>query len=178
MSGAAEILRASLAVGEQAEQEAEAVKAAAVENAQAEADRMMGDAHRQIQALQQSIDTLAVRRANVVSELGRLQKYLAAAAPGGEARDAEIDVDVDEDEDDEMTEPMSAAPDPRPSSKNGDRSVAQSRLNRSDPGAGDPRRSAQRQLARHERRRQCRVTHDEAVDARRRTTGPRRWPTR
>ncbi len=123
---AAEMLRASLAVVEQAEQEAEAVKAAAVENAQAEADRMMGDAHRQIDALQQSIDTLAVRRANVVSELGRLQKYLAAAAPGGEARDAEVDGDVDEDEDDEMNEPMSAAPDPRPSSKNGDRSVAQS----------------------------------------------------
>ena len=42
---------------------------------------MMEDAHRQIEALQQSIDNLAVRRANVVSELGRLQKYLAAAAP-------------------------------------------------------------------------------------------------
>ena len=82
---ASEILRAALAVGEQANQDAEAVKAAAVDNAQAEADRMMEDAHRQIEALQQSIDNLAVRRANVVSELGRLQKYLAAAAPDGSA---------------------------------------------------------------------------------------------
>jgi hypothetical protein len=122
---AAEILRASLTVSEQAEEEAEAVKAAAVENAQAEADRMMGDAHRQIDALQQSIDTLAVRRANVVSELGRLQKYLAAAAPEGAARDTAIDTGDDEDED-EPNEPMSAAPDVTPTSKNGDRSVAQS----------------------------------------------------
>ena len=52
---------------------------------------MMEDAHRQIEALQQSIDKLAVRRANVVSELGRLQKYLAAAAPDGTARDTEVD---------------------------------------------------------------------------------------
>jgi polyhydroxyalkanoate synthesis regulator phasin len=120
---AAEILRAALAVGEVAEQEAEAVKAEAVENAQAEADRMMGDAHRQIQSLQQSIDTLAVRRANVVSELGRLQKYLAAAAPDGTQREVELDTEL---EDDEPGEPISAAPDARPESKNGDRSVAQS----------------------------------------------------
>jgi polyhydroxyalkanoate synthesis regulator phasin len=120
---ASEILRAALAVGELAEQEAEAVKAAAVDNAQAEADRMMGDAHRQIQALQQSIDNLAVRRANVVSELGRLQKYLAAAAPDGTPREVDLDAEL---EDDEIDAPMSAAPDVRPDSKNGDRSVAQS----------------------------------------------------
>jgi hypothetical protein len=124
---AAEILRAALTVTDQAQEEAEAVKAAAVENAQAEADRMMGDAHRQIDALQQSIDTLAVRRANVVSELGRLQKYLAGAAPEGAARDADVDSGADEaDDDDEPNEPMSAAPDVPPTSKNGDRSVAQS----------------------------------------------------
>ena len=74
-----------------ADQEAEAVKAEAVENAQAEADRMMADAHRQIEALQQSIDKLAVRKANVLSELGRLQKYLADAAPDGHARGTEAD---------------------------------------------------------------------------------------
>jgi hypothetical protein len=125
---AAEILRAALDVGEKAQQEADAVKAAAVENAQAEADRMMGDAHRQIDALQQNIDNLAVRRANVVSELGRLQKYLAGAAPEGVARDAGADTDHDADHDDalELDEPMSAAPDPHPLSKNGDRSVAKS----------------------------------------------------
>ena len=79
----------------------------------------MGDAHRQIQALQQSIDNLAVRRANVVSELGRLQKYLAAAAPDGVAREAAID-----DIEDEIEEPLSAEPDVP--SKNGDRPVSQS----------------------------------------------------
>jgi cell division septum initiation protein DivIVA len=124
---ASEILRAALTVGEQAEQEAEAVKAAAVENAQSEADRMMGDAHRQIQALQQSIDNLAVRRANVVSELGRLQQYLAAAAPDGTPREIDLDAELDAElEDDEPDEAMSAAPDVRPDSKNGDRSVARS----------------------------------------------------
>src|ERR1700733_9013046 len=55
---ASEILRAALAVGDKASQEADAVKAAAVDNAKAEADRMMADAHRQIEALQQSIDNL------------------------------------------------------------------------------------------------------------------------
>src|ERR1700686_3386988 len=57
---ASEILRAALEVGEQARLEAEAVKAAAVENAKAEAERRMEDAPRQIDALQQSIDSLAV----------------------------------------------------------------------------------------------------------------------
>jgi hypothetical protein len=122
---ASEILRAALAAGEKADQEAEAVKAAAVENAQAEADRMMEDAHRQIEALQQSIDNLAVRRANVLSELARLQKYLAAAAPDGAARGAEPN-DDDDDVLDVIDGPMSAAPDVLAASKNGDRSVAHS----------------------------------------------------
>ena len=121
---AAEILRAALAVGEQADQEAEAVKATAIDNARAEADFMMEDAHRQIEALQQSIDNLAVRRANVLSELGRLQKYLAAAAPDGSARANGRDDEVDEVDD--VHEPMSAAPDGAAPSKNGDRSTAQS----------------------------------------------------
>jgi len=126
---ASEILRAALSVGDKAAEEAEAVKAEAIENAQAEADRMMEDAHRQIEALQQSIDNLAVRRANVVSELGRLQKYLAAAAPDGSARGTEIDEidDVGEvDEGSEIEEPISAAPDVTMNSKNGNRPVAQS----------------------------------------------------
>jgi hypothetical protein len=118
---ASDILRAALLVGEKAEQEADVVKAAAVENARAEAERMMEDAHRQIEELQQSIDNLAVRRANVVSELGRLQKYLAAAAPDGPVRELEIDED-----DDVLDEPMSAAPDLRPSAKNGNRPVTRS----------------------------------------------------
>jgi chromosome segregation ATPase len=121
---ASDILRAALLAGEKADEEAEAVKAAAVKNAQAEADRMMEDAHRQIEELQQSIDTLAVRRANVVSELGRLQKYLAAAAPDGPARG--VDVDEADDEDDDVREPMSAAPDARAASKNGERPVSRS----------------------------------------------------
>ncbi len=121
---ASEILRAALAVGEQANQEADAVKAAAVDNAQAEADRMMEDAHRQIEALQQSIDNLAVRRANVLSELGRLQKYLAAAAPDGSTRAMARDDEGDDIED--IDEPISAEPDVHAASKNGDRSIAQS----------------------------------------------------
>ena len=126
---ASEILRAALEVGEQARLEAEAVTAAAVENAQAEADRMMEDAHRQIDALQQSIDSLAVRRANVLSELGRLQQYLAAAAPDGAQRDGEhgVDGEVADDVDGEVDEAqmsaISAEPDAH-ASKNGDRPVA------------------------------------------------------
>jgi hypothetical protein len=136
---ASEILRAALEVGEQARLEADAVKAAAVENAQAEADRMMEDAHRQIAALQQSIDSLVVRRANVLSELGRLQQYLAAAAPegverdGGHRVDGEIadggahDVDDEVDEVDEAhMSAISAEPDAHASSKNGDRPVTSS----------------------------------------------------
>ncbi|HVA03044.1 MAG TPA: hypothetical protein VMU64_04785 [Acidimicrobiales bacterium] len=128
---AAEILRAALSVSEKANQEADAVKAAAVENAQAEADRMMQDAHHQIEALQESIDNLALRRANVLSELGRLQKYLAAAAPDGAARAAQpVEVDDEIAEVAEVAEPMSAAPDVAPDvhavSKNGDRSIARS----------------------------------------------------
>jgi cell division septum initiation protein DivIVA len=115
---ASDILRAALAVGTQADEEAETLKAAAVENAHAEAERMMKDAHLQIEALQQSIDQLAIRRANVVSELGRLQKYLAGAA--GTPRD------IDFSEDDEIDAVMSAEPDTRPTTKNGDRPVSKS----------------------------------------------------
>lgn len=114
---AAEILRAALAVGTQADEEAETLKAAALENAHAEAERMMKDAHRQIEALQQSIDQLAVRRANVVSELGRLQKYLAAVA--GAPRD------IDFSESEELDGVLSAAPDAKPTS-NGDRTNSKS----------------------------------------------------
>jgi F-type H+-transporting ATPase subunit b len=123
---ASEILRAALEVGEKARQEAEEVKAEAVENAQAEADRMMEDAHRQIEALQQSIDSLAVRRANVLSELGRLQKYLAGAAPDGAPRDSEVDEDDELDEDDGVARPMSAEPDVPAGSTNGDRPLSKS----------------------------------------------------
>ena len=124
---ASEILRAALEVGEQARLEAEAVKAAAVENAKAEAERMMEDAHRQIDALQQSIDSLAVRRANVLSELGRLQQYLAAAAPEESPRDAEPEVGYESDETDEVhMSAISAEPDLHTSSKNGERPVASS----------------------------------------------------
>src|SRR5580693_7160228 len=59
---AAEILRAALAVGDTARQEAEALKVTAMENAKAEADRVTADANRQIEELQQSIDTLTVRK--------------------------------------------------------------------------------------------------------------------
>jgi len=123
---ASEILRAALAVGDKAAQEADAAKATALENAQTEADRLMKDAHHQIEALQQSIDTLAVRKANVLSELGRLQKYLAAAAPDGTrgAEHAEHE-DLDDEDDDEI-ESMTAAPDIRRVSRNGDRPVARS----------------------------------------------------
>src|SRR6202163_1943532 len=70
---AAEILRAALEVGEEARAEAEALKVAAVENAQAEPDRVMEEPRQQIEKLQKSIDNLAVRRANVLNELDRLQ---------------------------------------------------------------------------------------------------------
>lgn len=115
---AAEILRAALAVGEQAKQEAEAVKAAAVENANAEAEAMMEDAHHQIDALQQTIDSLAVRKANVLSELGRLQKYLAAASPDGSRKNTEpVDADIEDDVEEERA--ITAEPDAHVSSKNG-----------------------------------------------------------
>ena len=127
---AAEILRAALEVGEQARAEAEALKVTAVENAQAEADRVMDEAHQKIEELQQSIDNLAVRRANVVNELGRLQQYLAAAAPGDSASDADGEADlVDEADDDEVeltSAAMSAAPDPEAVFTNGDRPASAS----------------------------------------------------
>jgi cell division septum initiation protein DivIVA len=121
---ASEILRAALAVAEQARLEAEAVKATAVEKAQAEADRLMEDARRQIDELQESIDNLAVRRANVLSELGRLQQYLAAAAPEGASRESEPDEGDDIDE--APMSAISAAPDVDSPSKNGDRPVPSS----------------------------------------------------
>ena len=115
---AAEILRAALAVGEQANQDAEAVKAAAVETASSEAEAMMEDAHRQIDALQQTIDSLAVRKANVLSELGRLQKYLAGASPDGSPKSA---APTEADVDDEVVEEraITAEPDAPVNSKNG-----------------------------------------------------------
>ena len=116
---ASDIVRAALEVGEKARAEADAIKAEAVENAQAEADRVMEDAHRQIEALQQSIDNLAVRRANVLSEIGRLRKYLAAAAPEGTPRDAEDAEEV------EVT-PIQAEPDRDVVSKNGAHPVSAS----------------------------------------------------
>ena len=124
---ASEILRAAIAVGEQARLEAEAVKAAAVANAQAEADHMMEEARRQIDALQQTIDNLAVRKASVLSELGRLQQYLAAAAPDGDTRDSEPDDGEDADDVDEAPmSAISAEPDVESPSKNGDRPVPSS----------------------------------------------------
>ncbi len=108
---AAEILRAALAAGDTARQEAEALKVTAMENAKAEADRLMADAHRQIEELQQSIETLTVRKANVVSELGRLQKYLAAAASGGAPGGADDGAADDGADDDGRVEAISAAPD-------------------------------------------------------------------
>jgi hypothetical protein len=113
---ATEILRAALAVGTKATEEAEALKAAAVENAHVEADRMMEDAHRQIQALQQSIDQLAVRRANVLNELGRLQKYLAAAS--GAPRDADVG------DGEAVNDTMTAEPDNHSTSKNGEQPIS------------------------------------------------------
>ena len=85
----------------------------------------MEEARQKIEELQKSIDALAVRRANVVNELGRLQQYLAGAARGGDAGSADISgaegvenaADA-EDEADERVEhemtvtAMSAAPDP------------------------------------------------------------------
>ncbi|HXQ89988.1 MAG TPA: hypothetical protein VN768_00445 [Acidimicrobiales bacterium] len=117
---ASEILRAALEVGEKARLEAEDVKAAAVHNAQAEADRMMADAHREIAALQQSIDSLIVRRANVVSELGRLQKYLADAAPDRARGDSGPD------EFEGVEQAMTAEPDVAVALGNGDRPLPKS----------------------------------------------------
>ncbi len=120
---AAEILRVALGVGDTARKEAEALKVTAIENAKAEADRMMADAHRQIEELQQSIDNLAVRRGNVLSELGRLQKYLAAAAPGGAPRDAG---DGESASAEQPLEAISAVPDTSTPSKNGGRPLSKS----------------------------------------------------
>jgi hypothetical protein len=120
---ASEILRAALGAGDKARQEADSVKAAAIENAKAEAEAVMKDAHRQIDALQQTIDSLALRKANVLSELGRLQKYLAAAAP--DATVPHLDIDPG-DRADEGEQTITARPDDHASSKNGNRPLAQS----------------------------------------------------
>jgi len=117
---ASEILRSALEMGEKAQQEADEVKAAAIDKAQAEADRMMADAHRQIAALQQSIDSLVARKASVVSELGRLQRYLADAAP----EDARADIELGEFEG--VQQAMTAEPDAQVASGNGDRPLSKS----------------------------------------------------
>jgi hypothetical protein len=52
---------------------------AAVSDAQAEVDRNLAAGHRQLEDLQRKINKLAVHKANVLSELGRLQQYLAGA---------------------------------------------------------------------------------------------------
>ena len=83
----------------------------------------MADANLQIEALQRSIDKLAVRKANVLSELGRLQKYLADAAPDGTPlHTADTGSPEDADEVDDLG--MRAEPDPEAVSKNGGRPVS------------------------------------------------------
>jgi hypothetical protein len=121
---ASDILRAALAVAEEARVEAEGIKATAVEKAKAEADRLMEDAHREIDALQKTIDGLGVRKGNVLNELGRLQQYLAAASPEGPSRSGPDD--DGEDVDEPSMSAISAEPDTHVPSKNGDRPVSSS----------------------------------------------------
>jgi cell division septum initiation protein DivIVA len=83
---AAEVIRSAQEVSGQLRQEAEMllheaehVRVAAVSDAQAEVDRNLAAGHRQLEDLQRKINKLAVHKANVLSELGRLQQYLAGA---------------------------------------------------------------------------------------------------
>lgn len=59
--------------------EAEEERAAAIRNAQAEAERAVDGARREMAALQVSIDELTARKATVVAEVAKLQRYLAGA---------------------------------------------------------------------------------------------------
>jgi negative regulator of replication initiation len=120
---ASEILRAALGAGDKARQEAESVKATAIENAKGEAEAVMQDAHRQIDALQQSIDGLTLRKDNVLSELVRLQKYLAAVAPEANAPNADTGKG---DRTGESEQTITARPDDHASAKHGNRPLAQS----------------------------------------------------
>jgi cell division septum initiation protein DivIVA len=68
--------------------EAEEEKARAIKNAQVEAERAVDDARREIATLQLNIDELAARKATVVAEVAKLQRYLAGtpeAPPAAEA---------------------------------------------------------------------------------------------
>jgi DivIVA domain-containing protein len=65
--------------------EAEQEKAAAIKNAQAEAERAVDGARREVAALQVSIDELTARKATVVAEVAKLQRYLAGAEDQGPA---------------------------------------------------------------------------------------------
>jgi hypothetical protein len=126
---AAHILRAAVEVSDEAHAEAEALKAAAIENARAEAERVMDEARQRIEELESSIHNLAVRRANVLNELDRLQDYLAAAAPGASASTADDDVedgDGDDAESELAVSAMSAAPDPEAVFTNGDSTASTS----------------------------------------------------
>ena len=64
-----------------------------------------------------------MRKANVLSELGRLQKYLAAAAPDGTARNTG-DTEGPRTPTRSTTSGMTAEPDPEAISKNGGRPVS------------------------------------------------------
>src|SRR5579872_2077129 len=59
--------------------EAEDERARAIKNAQVEAERAVDDARREIATLQLNIDELTARRATVVAEVAKLQRYLAGA---------------------------------------------------------------------------------------------------
>jgi len=59
--------------------EAEATKAAAIAEAQAEADRKLDDARRQLEELKKGIAQLTAHKEKALTELGRLRQYLDAA---------------------------------------------------------------------------------------------------
>jgi cell division septum initiation protein DivIVA len=66
-------------------QDAEAVVTSASEEARAEAGQLLEDARNEYQALQQGITELNAYKTNTLTELHRLQQYLAGAAGGAGA---------------------------------------------------------------------------------------------
>ena len=79
--------------------DAEATKASALEEAQAEAERKLIDTRRQLEALQETITDLAASKADIMSDLVNLRQFLAGAdtpGVGGGDRQRRLDDAVPE----------------------------------------------------------------------------------
>jgi cell division septum initiation protein DivIVA len=99
--------------------EAEEEKARAIKNAEVEAERAIDDARREIATLQLNVDELAARKATVVAEVAKLQRYLAGtpeapAAPQAPRATVEAPAPTASPSTGAGPAPMTAAPDATP----------------------------------------------------------------